>query len=274
MVQGPLAKLIAQVDGTVRYTLPVGEHRIPVDVSVGSPITLEFLGEIRCCACGRITKKSYQQGYCFLCSQRLAACDICIIKPELCHFANGTCREPQWAESHCMQPHIVYLANASGLKVGVTRQSQVPTRWLDQGARQAMPLFRTLNRRIAGLLEVHLAETIADKTDWRRLLRGNADWLDFPRLRIDVVAKAEEKVDELRQRFGEHSVEILSQEQVYEFVYPVGAYPQKIRSLSLDTTPRVCGILEGIKGQYLLFRDAVLNIRKHTGYVVGFTCET
>lgn len=268
VVQGPLAKLVAEADGTVRYTLPVGEHRIPFDITVGSTVTLDFLGEIRCAACGRVTKKSYQQGYCFLCTQRLAACDLCIVRPELCHFAAGTCRDPEWARSHCMQFHIVYLANASGLKVGVTRQSQVPTRWLDQGARQALPLFRTANRHIAGLLEVHLAETMADKTDWRRLLRGDADLLDLPGLRADVIARAQKQVDFLRQRYGESAVEIINQGPMFEFAYPVRAYPQKIRSLSLDATPHIEGKLQGIKGQYLLFDDAVLNIRKHTGYVV------
>jgi len=266
--QGPLAKLIAVVDGAVRYTLPVGEERIPLETRVGSTLRMQFLGEIRCCACGRVTKKSFQQGYCYPCSQRLAACDICIVKPELCHFAAGTCREPEWAHSHCMQPHIVYLANSSGLKVGVTRQSQVPTRWLDQGARQALPLFRTVNRHVAGLLEAHLAETLADKTDWRRLLKGEADWLDLQSLQGEVAAQAQREIDTLRRQFGHDAVEELTPGQVAEFAYPVQAYPQKIRSLSLETAPQVEGQLRGIKGQYLLFGDAVLNVRKHTGYVV------
>lgn len=266
--QGPLAKLIAHFDGQVRYALPVGEQRIVLDTRVGSLLRMQFLGEIRCCACGRVTKKSFQQGYCYPCSQRLAACDICIVKPERCHFAAGTCREPEWAQSHCMQPHIVYLANSSGLKVGVTRQSQLPVRWLDQGARQALPLFRTVNRHVAGLLEVHLAETLADKTDWRRLLRGDAERLDLQLLRAEVTAHAQSEVETLRRRFGESAVQDITPAQVSEFAYPVQAYPQKIRSLSLDTTPQVEGELKGIKGQYLLFGDAVLNIRKHTGYVV------
>lgn len=274
-VEGPLAKLVAKADGmAVRYTLPVGDHRMPLDTAIGSVITLDFLGEIRCAACQRATKKSYQHGYCFLCSRRLAACDICIVKPQLCHFAAGTCREPEWARSHCMQSHIVYLANASGLKVGVTRQSQVPTRWLDQGARQALPVFRTSNRHVAGLLEVHLAETIADRTDWRRLLRGDAAWLDLARLRVDVIARARGEVDRLRQRFGESAVEIITEGQTYEFSYPVRAYPPKIRSVSLDAIPHIQGQLQGIKGQYLLFDDTVFNIRKHTGYVVRLEAQS
>lgn len=265
---GPLAKLVASFDGAVRYALPVGEERVPLDARVGSALRIQFLGEIRCCACGRLTKKSFQQGYCYRCSQRLAACDICIVKPELCHFDAGTCREPDWARSHCMQPHIVYLANSSGLKVGITRQSQVPTRWLDQGARQAVPLFRTVNRHVAGLMEVHLAEKIADKTDWRRLLKSDAERLDLEVLQREVAAQAQAEAGTLRRKFGPDAVEDLAAEQVAEFNYPVQSYPQKIRSLSFDTVPLVEGRLRGIKGQYLLFDDSVLNVRKHTGYVV------
>lgn len=55
-----------------------------------------------------------------------------------CHYDAGTCREPSWGEQFCMTDHIVYLSNSSGVKVGITRATQLPTRWIDQGARQGI----------------------------------------------------------------------------------------------------------------------------------------
>jgi hypothetical protein len=265
---GALAKLIGQAAETVRYSLPVGEHRLVLDEAIGQRLRIEFDGEIVCQHCGRLTKKSYSQGYCFPCSQRLAACDLCIVKPQLCHFAAGTCREPQWGERHCMQTHVVYLANASGVKVGITRASQLPTRWLDQGARQAVPLYRVKTRHIAGLLEVHLAQSMADKTDWRKLLKGEAPWIDLATLRVQVWDQARVQVDNLQSRFGDDAVACAADASAVEFRYPVHSYPHKLRSISLDAQPTLEGVLQGIKGQYLLFDDMVLNVRKHTGYRV------
>ena len=130
---GALRKMRVKADDPVSYWLPVGNREIELASLLGQSISLEYDGHINCIECGRSTRKSFNQGYCFPCLRALAACDMCIVKPELCHFHLGTCREPNWGEQHCMQPHVVYLANSSALKVGVTRQSQVPTRWIDQG---------------------------------------------------------------------------------------------------------------------------------------------
>ena len=155
---GTLEKMRATVegDGTVAYRLPLGDSEISLNPLLGRRLQLRFEDAIYCTACGRKTNKSFNQGYCFPCFQKLAACDSCIVSPEKCHFAAGTCREPSWAEQFCMTDHWVYLANSTGLKVGITRGNQVPTRWLDQGASAAVLFARTATRHLAGLVEVIL----------------------------------------------------------------------------------------------------------------------
>ena len=150
---GSLSKMKVAPGSQVGYRIPVGDELFPISDRVGHDIQIQFLGKIFCIECGRETKKSFSQGYCFPCFKTLAACDMCIMKPETCHHHLGTCRQPDWAESHCMQDHFVYLANSSGIKVGITRGNQLPTRWIDQGASQAIPVFRVKNRLHSGLLE-------------------------------------------------------------------------------------------------------------------------
>ena len=123
---GDLRNLSVKLASPVEYALPVGEQLLPLNSSIGKTIKLEYNGAIHCIACGRKTSKSFNQGYCYPCMQSLPECDICIIKPEKCHYAEGTCRDNEWADDHCMQDHYVYLANSSGLKVGITRGSQIP----------------------------------------------------------------------------------------------------------------------------------------------------
>ena len=136
---GPIRKMTAVLSdqGTPDYQLPIGEDKLPLNDVIGKRLTLTYHDKITCSHCGRKTKKSYSQGYCYPCMQKLAQCDMCIMKPETCHYDQGTCREPEWGEQNCMIKHYVYLSNTSGLKVGITRHSQVPTRWIDQGATQA-----------------------------------------------------------------------------------------------------------------------------------------
>ena len=131
---------------TAQYDMQLGDDRVAMNALLGQQIKLNYMGEIHCLNCQRLTKKSYSGGFCFPCSHRLAQCDLCFMKPETCHYDAGTCREPEWGEAVCMQDHIVYLANSSGLKVGITRINQIPTRWIDQGATQALPIFRVKSR--------------------------------------------------------------------------------------------------------------------------------
>ncbi|MEO0364460.1 MAG: DUF2797 domain-containing protein [Pseudomonadota bacterium] len=270
-LQGHAHKMRVEHDQPVSYTLPLDDHRLALNPQIGSTLSIEFTGAIHCINCGRKTRKSYSQGYCFPCSQRLARCDMCIVRPHTCHFDAGTCREPDWALSHCFQDHYVYLANSSGLKVGITRQDQLPTRWIDQGATQALPLFRTRSRLIAGLLEKAIGAHVSDRTDWRRMLKGNAEpqALQTEGERLVGLAAAEiEAILAQKTVPGEDvdAFERLTEQHVVEINYPVEVWPDKVRAHNLDKNPLVKSELQGIKGQYLIFADGVLNVRKYTGY--------
>lgn len=247
----------------VAYALRAGEDALPLNAFLGKKVALRFLGEIRCLECGRKTSKSFNQGHCFPCFQSLAACDTCIVRPELCHHHLGTCRQPAWGEAHCFVDHVVYLANSTGAKVGITREHQRRTRWMDQGAVQALPIARVRNRRDSGTIETALATSLADKTNWRKLVSQDAEPLDLPALR-----------DRLFETWPAHFPgERLEAEAVQAFTYPVEAYPPKIQSFNLDKNPLVEGTLLGLKGQYWLLDTGVINLRKWGGYTCEFIGE-
>ncbi|WP_462159377.1 DUF2797 domain-containing protein [Pseudoalteromonas sp. GB56] len=270
-MQGTLKKMKTQL-GTdqadaVQYQLPIGEHLLPLNDLIGKPVTLTHTGNIFCSSCGKKTKKSYSQGHCFVCMRKLASCDMCIMKPETCHYEQGTCREPQWGEENCMIPHYVYLANTSGLKVGITRHTQIPTRWIDQGATSALPIIKVQTRLQSGLVEVALAEFIADKTNWRNMLKGTHVDVDLIAAREELLPQIQSKLDELAELFGATAIEVLD-EEVVNINYPVDNYPTKISSFNFDKEAGVSGVLQGIKGQYLIFDTGVINIRKFGAYEV------
>lgn len=268
MLSGNLEKMASSLEEQVQYTLPVGEERLALNPLLGKRLRIRFDGTINCIACGRKTKKSYSQGHCYPCSQRLASCDLCIMKPETCHYDKGTCREPEWGEAHCMQPHYVYLANTSGLKVGITRQTQIPTRWVDQGATEALPIFRVETRLQSGLVEVLCKSHVADKTDWRKMLRGAGEPVDLFAKRDELLALCEQELEGVVARFGRQALQALPEAAITTLNYPVEHYPEKITALNLDKTPEIEGTLLGIKGQYLILDCGVINIRKYTGYRV------
>lgn len=267
MTAGTLKKLVSNLSDTVEYKLPVGESLVELNPLLGQSLKLTFTGNILCSNCGNKTKKSFSQGYCFPCMRKLARCDMCIVKPETCHFHQGTCREPEWGEQNCFIPHYVYLSNTSGLKVGITRHSQVPTRWVDQGATQATLMFKVSTRQLSGFVETAFKDLIADKTNWRAMLKGDAE-------PVDLKAEATRLKDQLRQTLdkliSQHNVDDIAsvESDITEINYPVLQYPTKITSHNFDKNPEVTGNLMGIKGQYLIFDTGVINIRKFTSYEV------
>ncbi len=263
---GDIQKMRTQLSDTVQYQLPIGDQLVDMNPLIGSSISLTHTSSIHCIACGRKTKKSFSQGFCYPCFQSLAQCDSCIIKPEKCHYAEGTCREPQWGDEHCMIDHYVYLANSSGLKVGITRGTQIPTRWMDQGATQALPIFRVKDRLTSGLVEVIFKDHVADKTSWQKMLKGVAEPLDMLARRDDLFTQCESAISQLTEQLGADAMEYLSDESVVEIHYPVNEYPEKVKSFNFDKTPEVSGVLNGIKGQYLILDSGVLNLRKFGGY--------
>lgn len=260
-----------ELGSPVQYSLILGQELISLSNLTGEKLSLTYTGAIHCIYCGRLTKKSFNQGYCFPCVRKLAQCDMCIIKPELCHYDEGSCREPDWGEINCLQPHYVYLANTSGVKVGITRHNQIPTRWIDQGAIQALPIMEVASRHLSGLVEVEMKDYVSDKTQWQRMLKGEIEPIDLETYRDDIFEQAETEIQQIQERYGEESVELLEYEDLIEIHYPIKQYPKAVKSLNFDKTPNISGILQGIKGQYLIFNNGVINIRKFGGYEIEVT---
>ncbi len=270
---GTLQKMTSTLASPVLYQLPVGDQQLALNPLLGQKLALRYSGRIFCVHCGKKSSKSFNQGYCYPCFIKLAQCDMCIMKPETCHYAAGTCREPSWGEEFCFQAHIVYLANSSGIKVGITRQTQVPTRWIDQGAVQALPIFKVASRYMSGLIEVALAEHISDKTSWQQMLKNNTSPLDLPALRDQLLTTCAPELQAISQKFPDTPPILLSEAEPLAIEYPVLQYPSKVKSFNFDKEPLVSGVLEGVKGQYLIFDTGVINIRKYAGYEVEVTAE-
>jgi hypothetical protein len=277
VLTGDLTKMPAFLDSNnnVEYSLllknindKLDNKRIEMNALIGKRLTLTHTGTIHCSHCGKVTKKSFQ-GFCYDHFTKLAQADSCMMSPERCHFDQGTCREPGWAEKQCFQGHYVYLSNASGIKVGITRGTQVPTRWIDQGAGQAIPIVRVGNRKLSGLVEVILKEHVADKTNWRGMLKAVVEKIDLNAEQARLYELVKDQVLELQAEYGSQNVEWIFHANIQEINYPTSNWPAKISSFNLDKDPEVTGILMGIKGQYLILDTGVINIRRFTGYEVS-----
>ena len=230
----------------------------PLNDKLGQKIKLNYAEKIWCVACGKKSTKSFNQGHCFRCFQTLPECDSCIMSPEKCHFEQGSCRNSEWGNTHCNIPHTVYLANSSGVKVGITRQNQQKTRWMDQGAIQAIELGRVSTRFLSGQVECAFKNFVTDRTSWQKMLKGGNESLDMLAERARLIGEWPTTIPMIET----------SEAIVHEFSYPVIEYPLKVKSLDLEKTPEIEGTLMGIKGQYLLLDVGVINIRKFSGYEV------
>ena len=259
---GNIRKMEAFHEKVIKYFLPVGTERVHMNELLGSPVSMEYQGHINCIKCGRETRKSFAQGYCYPCFTTAPETEECVLKPELCRAHEGLARDMEYAEKNCLTEQVVYLSLTSGIKVGVTRSHQVPTRWIDQGAIRALEFARTPNRYSAGLMEVALKDHLADKTHWRKMLSG-ADPGSF-----DLLLEKQRLAPLLT---GDMASYITDSAEEVTMDYPVLRYPEKIKSLNFDKDPLVSGVLTGIKGQYLMLdQDRVINIRKFGGYQVRF----
>lgn len=257
-----LRKLQTELKNPVEYKLKTRDSSISLNQLIGKKLGIFYQNKINCIHCGRETKKSFAQGYCYPCFISLPQTDECILKPELCKAHEGVSRDIKWAEENCLQDHYVYLALSSHVKVGVTRNSQVPTRWIDQGASKAIKIACTPNRYTAGLMEVDLKQYFSDKTSWQKMLKNEIDDT------INLVEKKQEAYDKIDSNFYEFFID---EDQITEIEYPVKQYPKKVSSINLDKNHEYTGILVGIKGQYLIFEDnKVINIRKYGGYLIDF----
>ena len=175
---------------------------------IGYKFQLKYLDLINCIYCGKKVRKTFAQGYCFNCFTTLPQCDICILKPELCHYKNGTCRDSKWGEHHCFNDHYVYLANTSNIKIGITRSVNIPSRWIDQGAVQAQPIFKTNQRFLAGLIEVYFKKNISDKTSWQKMLKNNPGKIDLGDFFSEHISD-NSITNNIKEQYGEQSVKII-----------------------------------------------------------------
>lgn len=251
-------KTTAHPGKAVQYELTVPDGTLVLNSYLGQKIAFQATGSIFCRACGRKTSKSYQQGYCFPCTQKLPETDLCSVRPERCHFRKGTCRDAEWGVAHCMIPHTIYLANSSGIKVGITRSHHRQTRWIDQGAVQAIPLAQVSQRLDAGVMEVMLKEFYPDKTNWRSMLQGSPELIDLEEARDEALASLPATLSFTPESDAPISI-----------AYPVLQYPSKVKSLNLDKDGRIEGTLQGIKGQYWILDKGVINIRSFAGYEIA-----
>lgn len=257
--EGVLTKMETEYGKPIQYYLVFETSFLNVNQLIGKDIAIEFVG-FQCLNCNK-KKKIYRQGFCYDCFYSSAAVGDWIMKPELSTAHLGIAdRDLAYEEKVQLQPHIVYLALSSEIKVGVTRKTQVPTRWIDQGANEAIAIVEVPNRYLAGITEVALKDHYADKTNWRKMLTNDIEAVDLvaERLKLQDLIPAE-----VQEYFYSNKNDL------YQMDYPVLQYPSKVKSLSLDKTPNYEGKLTGIKGQYLLFEDGtVFNVRGSEGYVV------
>ena len=257
--EGVLTKMQSEFGNPIQYFLVFENSFLNVNQVLGKQLTIQLEG-YQCLNCGK-RKKIFRQGFCYDCFYSSPAVGDWIMKPELSTAHLGIAdRDLDYESKVQLQPHIVYLATSSEVKVGVTRKTQVPTRWIDQGAEKAIAIVEVPNRYLAGITEVALKEHFADKTNWRKMLTNDIVTNDL------ILEKA--KVESLLPREVKEYF-FSDKNEVYEMKYPILDYPKKINSLSLEKNPNFKGVLMGIKGQYLLFEDGtVFNVRSSEGSVV------
>jgi len=258
MFKGVLNKMITEIGSPIRYFLNLENDFLEMNQFLDQSIKINFLGT-QCLSCQNL-KPIFRQGFCKSCFFESPSAGDWIMRPELskAHLGEED-RDLEYEKKVQLQPHFVYLALSSHLKVGVTRKTQIPTRWIDQGAHQAVGILEVPNRYLAGMAEVSLKEHFSDKTNWRKMLQNNHEevmWTAAINLALDALPK------DLKPH-------IIRDQVVTELRFPVLQYPEKVKSLNLEKEKSYSGVLKGIKGQYLIFQDqTVYNIRSNEGTVL------
>ena len=256
--EGVLTKMQTEFLNPIQYYLVFENSFLSLNQLLDKSMEINFVG-YQCLNCGK-KKKIFRQGFCYDCFMSSASAGDWIMKPELstAHLDIED-RDLEYEKKVQLQPHIVYLALSSEVKVGVTRKTQVPTRWIDQGAIQAIPIVEVPNRYLAGITEVALKNHFADKTNWQKMLKNEVP-------NMDLISERNKVFDWLPTEVKDY---FPKEEKIIQLDFPVLQYPKKVTSLNLDKTPNFSGTLTGIKGQYLLFEDGtVFNVRTYEGYVV------
>lgn len=257
--EGVLTKMQTEFSNPIQYYLVFENSFVSLNQLLDKTIEINFTG-YQCLNCGK-KKKIFRQGFCYDCFMSSASAGDWIMKPELstAHLDIED-RDLAYEKRVQLQPHIVYLALSSEVKVGVTRKTQVPTRWIDQGAVQAIPIVEVPNRYLAGITEVALKNHYADKTNWQKMLKNEVPQVDLIKEKASLKYLIPKEVQDYYNS---------EDKGLYELHFPVLSYPKKVTSLNLDKSPNFTGKLKGVKGQYLMFEDGtVFNVRTFEGYVV------
>ena len=259
--EGVLTKMASEFSQPIQYYLVFENDFINMNQLLDKTMSIQFV-KYQCLNCG-LDKPIYRQGFCRTCFFEIPQAADWIMKPELstAHLGKQD-RDLEYEKKVQLQPHIVYLANSSNVKVGVTRKSQVPTRWIDQGAHEAIEIVEVPNRYLAGITEVALKDYVSDKTNWRTMLKNEIQDEDLVEWRERLKKYIPE---EAKDYFIESNTET-------NIEFPVNKYPEKLKSLNLVKQQQYAGKLVGIKGQYLIFEDdTVFNVRSNEGLYVNIT---
>lgn len=258
--QGNILKLRTEFNNPIEYYFVIGNTEFNLNTIIGKNIKMEFTGQINCILCGKSMKKSIGTGICYNCNQTRAEADESVFRPELSKSQYGIYRDAEYAKTHDLIDHFVYLAESGELKVGVTRNNQIPTRWIDQGANRAIKIAQTPNRHIAGIIEIFLKNYISDKTNWRTMLLSNL------LSNIDLISEKQKALDLLPAELKKYTC---TDNNIVTLQYPIENFPDIITNTSFDKERIVEGKLTGVKGQYMYIDNTkVINIRKHSGYYI------
>jgi hypothetical protein len=259
--QGVLTKMQTEFAEPIQYYLILENEFLNMNQLLGKTIAMDFVKH-QCLKCG-LDKPIYRQGYCKDDFFNIPQAGDWIMRPELstAHLGKED-RDLEYEKKVQLKPHIVYLANSSNVKVGVTRKGQVPTRWIDQGAHEALEILEAPNRYLAGITEVALKSFVADKTNWRKMLKNDVEDESLTVWR-----------DRLKQYIPDEALDyFIASNNETNIVFPVNKYPEKPKSLNIEKEQSYRGKLVGIKGQYLIFEDErVFNVRSNEGLVVRFS---
>ncbi len=258
---GNIRKMHTVNDRPVTYFLPVGDEEVHLNPLIGKKIKIEYLNNINCISCGAETDKSFHQGYCYSCFISVPQTDEGVLKPEKDKSHLGISRDMQWAKENALIDHIVYLALTSDIKVGVTRHTQIPQRWIDQGAIKSIRIAKTPYRQLAGLIEVEMKKHISDKTNWSKMLKAKHSSINL----------IEQKKKYIEMIPAEYKKYISLDNRITSIQYPFNSEIDNFSAIILDNQNEITGTLAGIKGQYMIFNSGqTINVRRHNGYLISF----
>lgn len=273
--------LLQEEDNDTKVIKPAYFLSKEIEIKKSSYLKIKHQLQYQCTSCSKAVKKIYS-GFCYNCLYSKAEADLCIMSPNRCHYIKGTCRSKEFAETFCYQTHYLYLSFTDKYKVGLTRYTQIPTRWIDQGATLASPMLKTYSRHQAGVIEKFLSQHMSDKSHWQNMLKMQNRHPSIEEFKEKIVSvktwilehdfwrKQEWSVPAPDHLSLEKETNFLPNIEVYKIIYPIYQdFSEKIHSVKLETLNMIEGFVTGIKGQYIMLdNNRVLNLRNHSGFVV------